>query len=93
MELTQQPCPHCSCPLVISWDMWGPFYVCPECGFSAEDEDELSQRNQKGRWHRGLTLPPPDQREFERYHRTLKEQVKLVVHLQGWAAPNLRELG
>ena len=43
MELTQQPCPHCSCPLVISWDMWGPFYVCPECGFSAEDDDELSQ--------------------------------------------------
>jgi len=43
MERTQEPCPHCSCPLVISWDMWGPFYVCPECGFSAEDDDELSQ--------------------------------------------------
>ena len=43
MERTQQPCPHCSCLLVISRDMWGPFYVCPECGFSAEDDDELSQ--------------------------------------------------
>ena len=26
---------------MISWDMWGQFYLCQECGFAAEDDDEL----------------------------------------------------
>ncbi len=34
-------CPRCSETLAISWDMWGPFYACEECGFTAEDDDDL----------------------------------------------------
>ena len=24
--------------------MWGQYYVCPGCGFTAEDDDELTPR-------------------------------------------------
>ncbi len=34
-------CPCCSQPLGINCDMWGDFYVCADCGFTAEDDDEL----------------------------------------------------
>lgn len=34
-------CPQCWRTLRMSWDMWGPFYVCQDCGFTAEDDDEL----------------------------------------------------
>ncbi len=41
MQLTLLSCPSCRSPLGISCDMWGDFYVCEECGFTAEDDDEL----------------------------------------------------
>ena len=44
MQRTPQRCPCCSQPLAISWDMWGQYYVCPGCGFTAEDDDELTPR-------------------------------------------------
>lgn len=47
MQRRSHPCPGCSQPLGISWDMWGQFYVCPECGFTAEDDDELSPQFQR----------------------------------------------
>jgi len=42
-------CPRCSQPLEINRDMWGDFYVCSDCGFTAEDDDELKV---------GSRLPP-----------------------------------
>jgi len=41
MQRTPQRCPCCSQPLGISWDMWGQYYVCQGCGFTAEDDDAL----------------------------------------------------
>ena len=41
MQQTPHRCPCCSQPLGISWDMWGQFYVCRDCGFTAEDDEEL----------------------------------------------------
>ena len=41
MQRTPDRCPCCSQPLGISWDMWGQYYVCQGCGFTAEDDDEL----------------------------------------------------
>lgn len=34
-------CPRCSRSLQFSRDMWGKFYVCKDCGFALEDDDEL----------------------------------------------------
>lgn len=42
MQRTPNSCPGCSHHLAISWDMWGQFYACQECGFTAEDDDELA---------------------------------------------------
>lgn len=42
MQRSPHRCPRCSQPLDISWDMWGQFYVCQECGFTAEDDDDLT---------------------------------------------------
>ncbi len=44
MQRTLHRCPCCSQPLGISWDMWGQYYVCQDCGFTAEDDDELKPR-------------------------------------------------
>ena len=41
MQPTPQRCPCCNQPLGISWDMWGEYYMCEDCGFTAEDDDEL----------------------------------------------------
>lgn len=34
-------CPRCSAALEISSDMWGRFYACQGCGFTAEDDETL----------------------------------------------------
>jgi len=34
-------CPNCRRALFVSCDMWGEFFVCDGCGFTAEDDDEL----------------------------------------------------
>jgi len=39
MQRTPQRCPDCSQPLGISWDMWGQYYVCQGCGFTAEGDE------------------------------------------------------
>ena len=39
-------CPCCSQPLGICRDMWGPYYMCQGCGFTAEDDDELRPHQQ-----------------------------------------------
>ncbi len=41
MQRTLHRCPRCSQPLGMSWDMWGQYYVCQGCGFTAEDDEEL----------------------------------------------------
>jgi DNA-directed RNA polymerase subunit RPC12/RpoP len=46
MQRLSYRCPRCDHPLGISWDMWGKYYLCRDCGFTAEDDDEL---NGKGR--------------------------------------------
>lgn len=47
MQRTPHRCPSCSQPLGISWDMWGQFYVCQDCGFTAEDDDGLKPQAAK----------------------------------------------
>jgi hypothetical protein len=42
MQRCRSRCPRCSQPLGRSWDMWGEYYVCPDCGFAAEDDDDLA---------------------------------------------------
>ncbi len=41
MQRTVQKCPYCDRELFIYWDMWGDYYLCRECGFTAEDDDDL----------------------------------------------------
>ena len=55
MQRTPQRCPCCSQPLGISWDMWGQYYVCSGCGFTAEDDDELKPRAES----KAIPAPPP----------------------------------
>lgn len=45
-------CPCCDQPLGISWDMWGKYYLCGGCGFTAEDDDDLRSKGAK-------TMLPP----------------------------------
>ena len=41
MQRLSHRCPRCDQPLGISCDMWGKYYLCGGCGFTAEDDDEL----------------------------------------------------
>jgi len=41
MQRTPHRCPHCSQPLDLSRDMWGPYYLCADCGWTAEDDDQV----------------------------------------------------
>ena len=45
MQRSLNRCPRCDQPLEISRDMWGKYYLCGRCGFTAEDDDELYARN------------------------------------------------
>ncbi|MBI2912360.1 MAG: hypothetical protein HYY03_00385 [Chloroflexi bacterium] len=54
----------------MSWDMWGQYYVCQDCGFTAEDDDELkphaaSQPDQPPAF---LTIPAPSYRAWQAAH-------------------------
>ncbi len=42
MQRLTDRCPRCDQPLGISWDMWGRYYLCGGCGFTAEDDDDLN---------------------------------------------------
>ncbi len=53
MQRTPQRCPCCSQPLGMSWDMWGQYYVCQGCGFTAEDDEELKPQAARA------PAPPP----------------------------------
>ena len=64
MQRLSYCCPRCDQPLGISWDMWGKYYLCAGCGFTAEDDDEL---NGKGR---EPTSPPTSEMvRIEAYRR------------------------
>ena len=54
MENDDKRCPSCNWHLEISRDMWGPFYACADCGFTAEDDDELVAGH-LGRCHDAVT--------------------------------------
>jgi hypothetical protein len=41
MQPTPHSCPHCRERLWIGHDMWGPYYVCDDCGWTAEDDEVL----------------------------------------------------
>lgn len=41
MQATPHRCPGCNQPLWISNDMWGPYYLCHDCGWTAEDDDDV----------------------------------------------------
>jgi hypothetical protein len=45
MQRIPHRCPRCGQPLGISWDMWGKYYLCGGCGFTAEDDDELNGKS------------------------------------------------
>ena len=51
MQRLSHRCPRCDQPLGISCDMWGKYYLCGGCGFTAEDDDELHTNSVKA-------LPP-----------------------------------
>jgi hypothetical protein len=37
-------CPHCDSPLFELFDLWGPFYVCEDCGYEF-DPSELDPKH------------------------------------------------
>ena len=41
MQRTSHRCPQCDQALVVQSDMWGPYYLCEKCGWTAEDDDQL----------------------------------------------------
>ncbi|HZP25464.1 MAG TPA: hypothetical protein VFB90_00265 [Dehalococcoidia bacterium] len=43
-----QSCPSCQGILSISSDMWGHYYFCEDCGFTAEDDDEIAITRAQG---------------------------------------------
>ena len=55
MQHVSHRCPRCNQPLGISWDMWGKYYLCGGCGFTAEDDDELN-----GKSREPMPQPTPD---------------------------------
>ncbi len=42
MQPSPRACPGCNGQLFISSDMWGHFYACEGCGFTAEDDDDIA---------------------------------------------------
>ncbi len=66
MQRLTHRCPCCEQPLRISWDMWGQYYLCGECGFTAEDDDEL---NGKAKAPLPSALPELIEIEAYRLHR------------------------
>jgi hypothetical protein len=63
MQRALHRCPRCDQPLGISWDMWGRYYLCVGCGFTAEDDDELN-----GKGHEAM-LPPASELIQDEAHR------------------------
>jgi len=61
MQRLSHRCPRCDQPLGISWDMWGKYYLCGGCGFTAEDDDELGMGAQQA------PPPLPDLTQIEVY--------------------------
>lgn len=51
MQRTSHRCPHCRQPLRIASDMWGLYYLCEDCGWTAEDDDDVARPEQ--------SAPPP----------------------------------
>lgn len=41
MKRTSSRCPGCRSVLVLCCDMWGLYYLCEDCGWTAEDDDLL----------------------------------------------------
>jgi len=52
MQRFTDRCPRCDQPLGMSWDMWGRYYLCGACGFTAEDDDDLHRKVEE-------PVPPP----------------------------------
>jgi len=47
-------CPRCDAPLLEMADMWGPVYVCDDCGY---EMDELDSDGEPRSSQRQLALP------------------------------------
>jgi len=62
MQRLTYRCPRCDQPLGISCDMWGKYYLCGECGFTAEDDDEIT-----GTHAVPNPPPPPELAQIEVY--------------------------
>ncbi len=62
MQQLTERCPFCDRPLGISCDMWGKYYLCGGCGFTAEDDDDLHGESR-------MPSPPPgpDLSQIEAY--------------------------
>jgi len=41
MQRTPHRCPKCAEPVLLHADMWGPYYVCDDCGWTCEDDASL----------------------------------------------------
>ncbi len=42
MQRTPHACPHCRQPIWLHSDMWGPYYLCEDCGWTAEDDEQVA---------------------------------------------------
>lgn len=40
---TTVTCPSCARGMEMSWDMWGPYYVCQGCGLALDGDEELAE--------------------------------------------------
>ena len=47
MQRTSHRCPKCDQLLCIHGDMWGRYYLCEDCGWTAEDDEHLDARAAK----------------------------------------------
>ncbi len=56
MQRLSALCPCCDRSLGISWDMWGKYYLCGGCGFTAEDDDDLRSDSSRPTSRPGLDL-------------------------------------
>ncbi len=59
MQRTPHHCPCCNQPIGISSDMWGQYYLCQDCGFTAEDDDELKSPVDAAKLPSSLLLTAP----------------------------------
>jgi len=42
MDHTSHRCPGCQQPIWLHNDLWGAYYICEDCGWTCEDDEQLT---------------------------------------------------